>query len=232
MSFTEIQKSLIKRTRILIVDDLPENLQLLGSSLREQGFQIAFATNGMQALKIAELKKPALILLDMSMPEMDGIAVIKKLKENPQTKDIIVLFVTARTDSETIMKALSLGAADYIAKPFSSADLIQRIMNHLKISKTINLETEEEKDFIYSKTISILEKEFLPKLDEIKSSMFIDEIADFARNITVLGNQNRVSELSEYGQILLENTEALKVERITELLNQFPTVVKKIIEKR
>ena len=86
MELSELQLSRIKRTKILIVDDLPENLQILGNTLRENGFQIAFATSGKQALSVAALKNPNLILLDMTMPEMDGLTVCKKLKENPRHK--------------------------------------------------------------------------------------------------------------------------------------------------
>ncbi|MBT3450229.1 MAG: hybrid sensor histidine kinase/response regulator [Bacteroidetes Order II. Incertae sedis bacterium] len=119
--------------RILIVDDTPENIQVLGAQLRKQEYMINVAQNGQQALDVAAKTKPDLILLDVMMPVMDGFTACKRLKENPETADIPVIFLTARIESQDVVKGLDLGGVDYVTKPFNAAELLQRVSTHLKI---------------------------------------------------------------------------------------------------
>ncbi len=123
----------IKNAKILIVDDLPENLQVLGSTLNSQSYRVAFATSGKQALGIAQAKTPDLILLDIQMPEMDGYETCKLLKQDNRTKDIPVIFLTAKNDIEDIVTGLQHGAVDYITKPFNQSELLARVSTHLKV---------------------------------------------------------------------------------------------------
>jgi CheY-like chemotaxis protein len=228
METVKFQLEQIKRTKILIVDDLPENLQILGSTLREQGFQIAFATNGKQALSIAGSKKPDLVLLDMSMPEMDGLTVCRKLKENPVTKNIPVIFLTARTESESIRKALSVGAIDYIVKPFNTGELINRILVHLGMDKISQISPTELDKIFLLEIVDILQKEFIPEWNEVKSGMFIDDVVKFANSLTKFGNDHQIKTLIEYGDNLSQAADSLRIEKMSEILEQFPAVIKKI----
>ena len=110
-----------KKSQILVVDDTPENVDILAGILREH-YQIKVALNGAKAISIAEADPPPdLILLDVMMPEMDGYEVSRRLKENPATRDIPVIFVTAKTEVEDERKGFELGAVDYITKPISPA---------------------------------------------------------------------------------------------------------------
>jgi two-component system sensor histidine kinase/response regulator len=118
---------------ILIVDDIPKNLQVLSSILNIEGYQISFASDGKQALSVVETTIPDLILLDIMMPEMDGYEVCKQLKENEKTKDIPVIFLTGKAESEDVVSGLKLGAVDYVTKPFNSAELLTRIRTHLEL---------------------------------------------------------------------------------------------------
>ena len=131
---------------ILIVDDIPKNLQVLSSILNIEGYQISFASDGMQALSVVETAIPDLILLDIMMPEMDGYEVCKKLKDNEKTKDIPVIFLTGKAESEDIVTGLKLGAVDYVTKPFNSAELLSRIRTHLelKISRDLLVKYNQE----------------------------------------------------------------------------------------
>lgn len=228
METLEFQLSQIKRTKLLIVDDLPENLQMLGNTLREQGFQIAFATNGKQALVIAASKKPDLILLDMSMPEMDGLTVCKKLKENPITKNIPVIFLTARTESESIRKALSAGAVDYIVKPFNTSELINRVVTQLGLDKIKEIPANELDKIFLLEIVALLQKEYLPKWNEVKNSMFIDDVVSFAQSLTKLASENQIKTLNEYGDNLFQAANSLRIEKMSEILEQFPSIIKKI----
>ncbi|MCF8093036.1 MAG: diguanylate cyclase [Desulfotignum sp.] len=121
-----------KNARILIVDDEKMNLKVLTELLRED-YTLVLARNGEQALKFARQKPlPDLILLDVVMPEMGGHDVIRQLKEDPLTKDIPVIFVTALSTTGDEEQGLKLGAVDYITKPFSPPIVKMRIHNHIR----------------------------------------------------------------------------------------------------
>lgn len=127
-----------KRSLILIVDDNPVNLQLLGNKLREENVDIAVAKDGEKAIKIAKSKLPQLILLDIMMPEMDGYEVCRTLKEDEDTKDIPIIFLTAKVSSEDIIRGFNLGAVDYITKPFNPKELLSRVNTHLRLREYTN----------------------------------------------------------------------------------------------
>ena len=138
---------------ILIVDDTPTNIQLLNSMLREQ-YKVKAATSGEKALKIARTEpQPDIILLDIMMPEMDGFEVCKILKSKPETKDIPVIFLTAKNDTEDIVKGFKLGGVDYITKPFKREELIVRVNNHVQLKMVKDYlvaaqkETKKSRDF-------------------------------------------------------------------------------------
>ena len=124
-----------RRPTILVVDDSRINLKGV-SRMLEGRFDVLTAESGPLALEIAARKpRPDLILLDVMMPEMDGYEVIQRLRANPLTSDIPVIFVTARVNDEDEQRGLSLGAADYITKPLSAAILLARVQNHLKFKQ-------------------------------------------------------------------------------------------------
>jgi class 3 adenylate cyclase len=126
-------KDYIRESRILIVDDTPKNIQLLGTILRKEGYQINIAQNGLQALEVVGQMPPDLILLDVMMPELDGFETCRRLKGEPSTQDIPVIFLTAKVDMEDIVKGFELGAVDYVTKPFNSAELLSRVSTHLEL---------------------------------------------------------------------------------------------------
>lgn len=130
---------------ILIVDDVPLNLQMLGGLLQSKGYEVAPASSGAIALEMAQTQTPDLILLDIQMPEMDGFKVCKLLKENPLTKDIPVIFLTAFVETEDIVRGFELGAVDYISKPFNSSELIARVNTHISLKKATDVINESNK---------------------------------------------------------------------------------------
>jgi two-component system sensor histidine kinase/response regulator len=129
---------------ILIVDDLPGNLKILAGILKEQGFRIAVADSGAQTLNVVKTRPPDLILLDIMMPEMDGFEVCKRLKKDENAKDIPVIFLTALTEVENMVKGFELGAVDYVTKPFNVNELLSRVNNHLQLRKAQNQVVELE----------------------------------------------------------------------------------------
>jgi signal transduction histidine kinase len=122
---------------ILIVDDTPVNIKILGKIVHSQNYRIAVAQSGKEALKIVAQTYPDLILLDIMMPEMDGYEVCRRLKSDEKTNDIPIIFISAKADSEDIIQGFETGAVDYITKPFYSSEVIARINTHiqLKLSK-------------------------------------------------------------------------------------------------
>lgn len=124
---------------ILIVDDNPQNIQVLGSLLMAQKYEIGVAENGVLALQFVEKRIPDLILLDVMMPEMDGIELCKILKENILFSHIPVIFLTAKADTEDIVRGFDAGGIDYVTKPFIAAELLARVKTHLEIRYLRNL---------------------------------------------------------------------------------------------
>lgn len=139
-----------KEFKILIVDDIPKNIQILGNILKNEDYQISYALNGREALEIAALQQFDMILLDVMMPGKDGFEVCKNLKENRLTADIPIIFLTARTEKENVVKGFKLGAADYVTKPFNADELLSRVKAHLSLKhqkeqlKSINRILEEK----------------------------------------------------------------------------------------
>jgi two-component system, sensor histidine kinase and response regulator len=118
---------------ILVVDDNPANLKVLGTILKTNGLSPAIAQSGANALKSIKRKQPDLILLDIMMPDMDGFEVCKRLKQDPETQDIPIIFLTAKTEKEDIIQGLEVGAVDYVTKPFNSKELMTRVNTHLEL---------------------------------------------------------------------------------------------------
>lgn len=127
---TELPKPLI-----LIVDDVPKNLQVLGTILKEKEYEVAAATGGKQALTMVEARMPELILLDVMMPDPDGFETCKTLKDSGKTKNIPIIFLTAKTEAEDIVQGFEAGAVDYITKPFNRAELLARVHTHLALQQ-------------------------------------------------------------------------------------------------
>ena len=121
--------------RILLVDDNPTNLQVLLQTLNGRGYKLLIAKNGESALRIAHKAKPALVLLDIMMPGMDGYEVCRQLKDDPATSKITVIFLSALDDTKDKVRGLETGAVDFISKPFQAEEVIARVETQLKIHR-------------------------------------------------------------------------------------------------
>ncbi len=122
--------------RLLLVDDVPNNIMVAGNILRKMDYSIVFATNGKEALDRVKKNDFDLILLDIMMPDMDGFEVCRKLKSDPSTRDIPIIFLTAKMDTESIVEAYDAGGQDFVTKPFNETELQARIKVHLELSKS------------------------------------------------------------------------------------------------
>ena len=122
--------------RVLVVDDVAKNIQVVGNVLRKEGYHIAFAMNGRQALDQLKGSDFDLILLDIMMPELDGYETCLEIRKDPRTADIPIIFLTAKADKESVVKGLELGGQDYLTKPFNHAELLARVRTHVELKKS------------------------------------------------------------------------------------------------
>ena len=119
---------------VLVVDDIVDNLDILEGALKHQGYQVATARNGSTAIDKAHTLRPNVILLDVSMPGMDGFMVCKTLKANPITADVPILFLSANTSTQDKVKGFEMGGNDYITKPFQLEEVLARVEHQLKLA--------------------------------------------------------------------------------------------------
>ena len=151
-----------KNSSILIVDDVNKNLQLMATILLDKGYDIRIASNGKQALHSLDQELVDLILLDVMMPEMDGFEVCQKIKANPETANIPILFLTAKTEVTDKVRGFEIGGADYITKPFDPIEVIARINAHLQLklaNDTILEYSDQLEEMLYERTHELIMSE-------------------------------------------------------------------------
>jgi two-component system sensor histidine kinase/response regulator len=143
---------------LLIVDDNPQNIDVLFQLLDEHGFEVLIAEDGEDGLQSAQREHPNLILLDVMMPGIDGFETCRRLKQNPETKEIPVIFMTALSEIESKVRAFEIGAVDYVTKPFQREEVLARINAHLTIRR---LQRELEQKNQYLEALNREKNEFL-----------------------------------------------------------------------
>jgi len=159
------------RKTILVVDDNSINLQVLSELLGTHNYQVAIATSGEQALENVNCLSPDLILLDVMMSGIDGFETCEQLKTNPQTKNIPVLLITALSDTANKVKGLSLGAADYITKPFNHDEILARVGLHLSLREAQARLLQEEKMVALGKMVAGVAHEINNPISFIHSNL-------------------------------------------------------------
>ena len=205
---------------VLIVDDIPENLQVLGAVLYQAGYEVAMADNGSLAIQMVSDMEPDLILLDIMMPEMDGYEVCERLKQNPEICNIPIIFLTAKHETENIVKGFKTGAVDYITKPFNSSELLARVSTH------VDLVRSKKKILKYNEELKVL----LEKKDEFLG-IAVHDMKNPINNILgfsnlVIGEVDELpDELKDQKDMIKEDLSTIKdssnfmLKVITELLN-------------
>ena len=131
--------------KILLVDDEPDILEILSYNLSAEGYTISTASNGLEAVKKAKKQQPHLIIMDVMMPEMDGIEACEKIRNLPELKDTVITFLTARGEDYSQVAGFEAGADDYITKPFSASVLSARIRAHINRYNRLSNSSGENK---------------------------------------------------------------------------------------
>jgi PAS domain S-box-containing protein len=172
----EFESGQLSGMSVLIVDDTPANIDILGHIMGRGGLNISVAPNGEKALEVIGKNKPDLILLDVMMPGIDGYEVCERLKKDETTKDIPIIFLTALSELENIVKGFKVGAVDYITKPFKEAEVVCRATSQLKLRKNQNELIKSQNDLAQSEKLhrSIVEKvpELIFQLDSDRNIVF------------------------------------------------------------
>jgi two-component system, sensor histidine kinase and response regulator len=189
----ETKEKLLRKKKpiILIVDDVSRNIQVLGTLLKKTDCELAVATSGQQALNTVARIKPDLILLDIMMPGMDGFEVCRKLKAGKETKNIPVIFLSAKNETVDIITAYELGAVDYLTKPIVGIELLTRVKTHLALGEAKKY--LEEEMVARDKFFSIISHDlhssfgiilsFVQVLSGNRKSLSDQEIGDFLGDI-------------------------------------------------
>jgi sigma-B regulation protein RsbU (phosphoserine phosphatase) len=165
--------------KILLVDDNPTNLQVLFQTLEGRGYNLLVAKNGETALAIVAKANPNLVLLDIMMPGMDGYEVCRRLKADPATREIPVIFLSALGDTKDKVQGLDLGAVDYITKPFQPDEVIARVNTHLTIY-SLKKEVQAQRDELEHELQMVAEEQrrllptALPQIERLKLSVYYE----------------------------------------------------------
>ena len=195
-------------SNILIVDDTPQNLHLLVDILTKYDYKVRPVPNGELALSAAEINPPDLILLDIMMPGMNGYEVCKKLKSNPKTKDIPVIFISAINESVDKVKAFAIGGADYISKPFQMHEVLMRVKNQLAVKSLQQQLSSKNKQL--KRTIVQL-RQSQKKVIESQKHLALNKITTGISqqvNSPLVEINNILQEINQFGKASLENIPA------------------------
>ena len=155
---------------ILIIDDSVLNRHVLNLLLRNAGYLTIEAENGKEGRKLALEHKPDLILLDIMMPGEDGFTTCMKLKDNPQTREIPIIFISALNDTENIVRGLETGGVDYIVKPFSRSEVLARVNVHLRLKFALENMIENQAQKLAA--IKNVQQSFLLRPEDLPDANF------------------------------------------------------------
>ncbi len=198
------------KIKLLIVDDKTDNIEVAASILAPDGFTLLYAESGVECLSIAESEQPDIILLDIMMPEMDGIETCKRLKANVATMHIAVIFLTAKIDDETLQQGFAAGGYDYISKPFSPTVLLSRVYNQLRIiykqealTRAQERLAKAEKNQLLGLLAGGIAHDFNNQLNGIMG--FADLIKDRTIDAGIMSLADLITECGERCAILISN---------------------------
>ncbi len=226
-----------EKAQVLVVDDIESNRHLIEEYLSQVNLEVLSAENGQNALLFAEEYHPALILMDIKMPEMDGYEATKRLKDNLNTADIPVIALTASVALNEKTKLEAHGFDGFFLKPVNISVLFNELSHYLKYTKktlttqaaTTEVETLNPENIInLSELRKKVEQEVMPLWKRAKIMMKMDVVIAFAEKMINLGNEYNIPVFIHYGEPLLESTKIFNILYIQKALKEFPDLVKQL----
>lgn len=211
--------------KVLVVDDNSKNVQLLANLLSEKGYDVEFALNGPDALRLVSSENFDLILLDIMMPGMDGYEVCKTIKKDEKINDIPVIFLTAKTDIVSIEKAFVCGGLDYVSKPFNASELLARVKTHVELKrgkdKLIGINKLLEERILIRTEELVDAKEKAEEADRLKSE-FLTSMSH--------GIRTPLNSIVGFSSLIAENSEDSESQEFSKIINRQNELLLKIID--
>lgn len=205
--------------RILIAEDVTENRIILQSILEKAGFELTICTNGKEAVSLAQREDFDLILMDVYMPEMNGIEATKQIKSDSKNKSTPIIAVTAADSEEEKAQRIAARMDDYVAKPIKPENLIRRVDRQLKISRQVSIAESGgdivslmAQDPMYKKAIKLFVKTLPQKIKEIKEAFDNSDMAELARKVHSLKGTGGMAGFSVYTVKAIELEREIKSE--------------------
>jgi PAS domain S-box-containing protein len=224
-----------EKAQVLVVDDIESNRHLIKEYLSPVNLEVISAENGQNALLFAEEYHPALILMDIKMPEMDGYEATRRLKDNPNTADIPVIALTASAALDEKTQIEAHGFDGFLSKPVNISVLLNELSRYLKYAKkaittqaaTTEVETLNPENIAnLSELREKIEQEVMPLWKRAKIMMKMDVVIAFSEKMIKLGNEYNIPAFIHYGNPLLESTKTFNIPYIQKALKEFPELVK------
>ncbi|MDM8565837.1 response regulator [Candidatus Halobeggiatoa sp. HSG11] len=229
------------KTQILVVDDIESNRNLIKEYLSQVNLEVISAESGQEALLFAKENHPALILMDIRMPEMDGYETLKHLKNNPNTADIPVIALTASVAMSEKAKIEAHGFNGFLAKPVNISKLLAELSHYLKYTKktAVSQTAPTEINNILNpadianlpELINQLKQEVIPIWKKTNNGLEMDIVAELAENIIKLGKEYNIPAFIHYAEPLLESTKIFNITYILKALKEFSILVEPLIQK-
>ncbi|MDM8559214.1 PAS domain S-box protein, partial [Candidatus Parabeggiatoa sp. HSG14] len=231
-----------EKTCVLVVDDIESNRDLIKEYLSQVNLEVIYAENGQQALLFVEEYQPALILMDIRMPEMDGYEATKRLKNNPTTANIPIIALTASVTLEEKSKIETHGFDGYLFKPVNISDLLGELSHYLKHTKKADIDTPKVVIEKVDNTINPAEianlpelqnqirQEVRPLLKEVENAMEMGMVAELAEKMIQLGNEYNIPVFIYYGESLLESIQIFDIDHIQKALEELLILLKQLLK--
>ena len=209
---------------IFVIDDNPINLNLLAHLLRERGYQVRIATSGRRGIVAVRTSVPDLIMLDITMPEMNGYEVCQQLKADDQLRDIPVIFISALDDALDKVKAFEVGGVDYVTKPFQIEEVLARIENQLRISQ-LQKELRETNNQLERQRAQLLEaNQKLKDVEQAKADFTAMLVHDLKSPLTVV---KTMLDLLQFDEVI---NQAIAEQRLTDVMVASERNIDKILD--
>ena len=225
---------------ILVVDDIQTNRTLIQGFLEDHHFQVLEAANGRIGYETAKEKQPDLILMDLKMPEMDGYEATRLIKNDPETKDIPVVVLTASAMKGENRKVEDLRVNGYLQKPIARSVLLNELSRFLAHTKEKDIsepdledaatlsDLDEKEKIHYRELIEILESQWIPAWEKVKETFIIGEIETFGKSVQEVATKKHVEPVKRWAEQLLSQVDGFDMENIPNTLNGFLALIEEL----